>query len=166
MFFLLHVFLLYFCPFQAIFFSFYRTLGSVQWVSMSVCNCCDFSDVTLADEDTNSILADDAFILYLWGIAVFYLHSFWNFAYICFRWFLHFGYFFMHLFVWGGMSTKVWIGLLFILLLVDLIVFDRHRTFYPHSLWIALYQIGQNNLAAKEAERIYSSNYWEVFSSV
>ena len=94
MFFLLHVFLLYFCPFQAIIFHFYRILGSVQWVSMSVCNCCDFSDVTLADEDTNSILADDAFILYLWGIAVFYLHSFWNFAYICFRWFLHFGYFF------------------------------------------------------------------------
>ena len=46
--------------------SFYRTqvnLGSDSWVRMSVSEsttCIDLADVTLADEDTNSILADNA----------------------------------------------------------------------------------------------------------
>ena len=44
---------------------FYRTqvnLGSDSWVRMSVRKSCfaDLTDVTLADEDTNSILADNA----------------------------------------------------------------------------------------------------------
>ena len=44
---------------------FYRTqvnLGSDSWVRMSVRHrrCADLTDVTLADEDTNSILADNA----------------------------------------------------------------------------------------------------------
>ena len=43
---------------------FYRTqvnLGSDLWVCMSVREvCADLTDVTLADEDTNSILADNA----------------------------------------------------------------------------------------------------------
>ena len=45
---------------------FYRTqvnLGSDSWVRMSVTKsntCVDLTDVTLADEDTNSILADNA----------------------------------------------------------------------------------------------------------
>ena len=44
---------------------FYRTqvnLGSDLWVQMSVSEgrCVDLTDVTLADEDTNSILADNA----------------------------------------------------------------------------------------------------------
>ena len=48
--------------------SFYRTqvnLGSDLWVRMSVREwvsnvCADLTDVTLADDDTNSILADNA----------------------------------------------------------------------------------------------------------
>ena len=49
--------------------SFYRTqvnLGSDLWVRMSVRHkqttrrCVDLTDVTLADEDTNSILTDNA----------------------------------------------------------------------------------------------------------
>ena len=44
---------------------FYRTqvnLGSDLWVRMSLSKrpCVDLTDVTLADEDTNSILADNA----------------------------------------------------------------------------------------------------------
>ena len=43
---------------------FYRTqvnLGSDLWVRMSLSDvCADLTDVTLADEDTNSILADNA----------------------------------------------------------------------------------------------------------
>ena len=48
--------------------NFYRTqvsLGSSLWVPVSVCTyvrelCENFADVTLADDDTNLILADDA----------------------------------------------------------------------------------------------------------
>ena len=45
--------------------TFYRTqvnLGSDLWVQMSVSEgrCVDLTDVTLADEDTNSILTDNA----------------------------------------------------------------------------------------------------------
>ena len=44
--------------------SFYRTqvnLGSDSWVRMSLSNvCADLTDVTLADEDTNSILINNA----------------------------------------------------------------------------------------------------------
>ena len=42
---------------------FYRTqvyLGSELWVQMSTTPCCNLIDVTLADEDTNSILTDNA----------------------------------------------------------------------------------------------------------
>ena len=44
---------------------FYRTqvnLGSDSWVRLSVTTscCADLTDVTLADEDTNSILTDNA----------------------------------------------------------------------------------------------------------
>ena len=46
------------------FFCFYLTqvnLGSDSWVRMSVSDiCADLTDVTLADEDTNSILTDNA----------------------------------------------------------------------------------------------------------
>ena len=47
-------------------FSFYRTqvkLGSDSWVRLSVSEsntCVDLTDVTLADEDTNSMLTDNA----------------------------------------------------------------------------------------------------------
>ena len=45
-------------------YSFYRTqvyLGSDLWVRVSLSDlCADLTDVTLADEDTNSILTDNA----------------------------------------------------------------------------------------------------------
>ena len=50
---------------QALVLIFYRTqvnLGSDSWVRLSVTEppFADLTDVTLADEDTNAILADDA----------------------------------------------------------------------------------------------------------
>ena len=42
--------------------SFYRTqvyLGFDLWVRVSVTNCADLTDVTLADDDSNSIPTDD-----------------------------------------------------------------------------------------------------------